>query len=403
MPAIRPAQHRLPHQKQSCKSSTRGPRATAVSCLFLVVLGASAFLSSRKPGLAPSNVKTTSDAALIYVDQGSSSASTNSTGGSTWRVRMWTPELQTQTSVASVEIQGVCELGRLYPAPQGSWIAAQFNCESGSYVSLMDLTSGKEVPLGKNLAETTFFLSWSAQGDAIILKGEGPAKPTVYRVDVGTLRSQVLPVPGETYDLSFSPDGRRMLYSLSYGLGRGSETWSADADGNNARRILSDPEHILAFVRWSPTGQGISFLRMEDSTTPFTLGELFVADPNGRNQVVLDQADAGHGYEPAWSPDGTYLAYVTRENPADKLADLVAENLQSNLSVVNVKRREVRRVTQFQRTMVADPSWSPDGQYLAFSVKAGKNAGIWAWTVGGAEIRQLAPSASAQSPAWIVR
>jgi len=56
---------------------------------------------------------------------------------------------------------------------------------------------------------------------------------------------------------------------------------------------------------------------MPDSNIPFTVGELWVTNGDGNNPVLLGEADAGHGYEPAWSPDGAQIAFLGRENKSD--------------------------------------------------------------------------------------
>lgn len=56
---------------------------------------------------------------------------------------------------------------------------------------------------------------------------------------------------------------------------------------------------------------------MPDNNIPFTIGELWLADPHGQACTLLDnQAAAGYGYPPIWSPDGRTLTYVRRQNPS---------------------------------------------------------------------------------------
>ena len=91
-----------------------------------------------------------------------------------------------------------------------------------------------------------------------------------------------------------------------------------DRNGRNREQIINDPVHIIAYPRWSPTGDNIAYIRMPDSNVPFTVGELVLADGNGRNERVIAPADAGHGYPPVWSPDGRQVAFVVRENERER-------------------------------------------------------------------------------------
>jgi Tol biopolymer transport system component len=148
----------------------------------------------------------------------------------------------------------------------------------------------------------------------------------------------LLPLLGYTYNLAYSPEGSQMIYSLTYGLGYGSQTWIANADGQNARLALEDPQSIIAFARWSPRGDRPAYIRMDDNNIPFTVGELWLADSNGNNAVLAGQADAGHGYEPAWSPDGAIVAFVGRENGEDTWTDQDADRLASNIYMAAVDK-----------------------------------------------------------------
>lgn len=208
-------------------------------------------------------------------------------------------------------------------------------------------------------------------------------------------------VPPFTYDVALSPDGKRVLYALSRGLGFGSEVWIMDRNGHNREQIIHDPANIIAYPRWSPTGEAMAYIRMEDSNIPFTVGELVLADGNGRGERVIAAVDAGHGYPPAWSPDGREVAFVVRENPESAAADIAASYLESNLYLADVASRSVRAVTRFEGALTEAPAWSPDGAWLAFSTDAGGVADVWLVEVASGEVQQITRSANACCPVWV--
>jgi len=45
--------------------------------------------------------------------------------------------------------------------------------------------------------------------------------------------------------------------------------------------------------------------------------------------------------------------------------------------------------------------WSPDGEFLAFSVTAEDGADVWAYEVQGKRLHQVTHGANAQCPAWL--
>ncbi len=309
--------------------------------------------------------------------------------------------VDTASTLARMEIPEQCEVSGLYAAPRGQWVAVQVNCEDGGYVQVVHAVSGQVRGLDADLGQDSLFLNWTPDGNEMIVKVDVISNPRVYRVHVANGRAEQLPVPETTYDVALSQNGRRMLYSLTQGLGYGSETWIADVDGGNARRVLADPTHIVAFARWSPTGERIAYVRMPDSNVPFTVGELWVMDGEGNSPVLLGEADAGHGYEPAWSPDGEQIAFVVRENRDDRAADWRAERLASNVYVADVGERTLAPVTQFDGALTESPVWSPDGAYLAFSSTAGGGPDMWVFDVRGKNLRQATRGANGRHPTWL--
>jgi Tol biopolymer transport system component len=149
-------------------------------------------------------------------------------------------------------------------------------------------------------------------------------------------------------------------------MGFGSELWSARENGQSPARVVVDEASIIAFARPSPTGELVAFIKIPDSETPFSNGELWVVDEENGEGKMLAEADAGHGYAAAWSPDGSQLAFVVRSNPEDPRADTSIEALKSNIAVVEVASGETALVTRFEQGRATSPTWSPDGNTLAF-------------------------------------
>lgn len=199
-----------------------------------------------------------------------------------------------------------------------------------------------------------------------------------------------------------------MIYSLTQGLGYGSETWIADVDGQNAQRVLLEPRHIIAFARWSPSGEAIAYIRMLDSNIPFTVGELWVMGGDGQNPILLGNADAGHGYRPAWSPDGQQIAFVVRELVSDstdiesEVASYVAGQLVSNIYLANLNNKSIISATKFNDALTETPVWSQEGDYLAFgSTAGGSGMDVWVLDTRNSQLYQVTHGMKARYPAWL--
>lgn len=294
-----------------------------------------------------------------------------------------------------------CQLWGLNAAPRGPWLAVETACGEGGAVQLIDAGTGEVKALPADLGPDSMFLGWLANGNEVLVRINTLGTPQVYHVAAETNTAALLNVPPQTYQVDIAPDGGSMLYALTYGLGHGSELWRAAVDGGNAQRLMADPHHIIAYPRFSPSGDRIAYIRMPDSNIPFTVGELWVMNADGTHATWLAAADAGHGYAPTWSPAGTQLAFVVRENAADVRANQQAERLLSNVYLADINTQAVVAVTQFPAAWVEAPVWSPDGQTLAFSVQQNGARDIWAYDLPTLALRAVTEGANARYPTWL--
>jgi TolB protein len=295
----------------------------------------------------------------------------------------------------------LCEVFGLHDSPNGRWIAIDIGCATGSHTLLLDVATGQVRPAEPEPWRESFFLNWAPAGDSFLLRVDPIGDDLILLVNVRNGRFERMDVPPFTYDVAFSPDGKRVLYAISRGLGFGSEVWIMDRNGRNREQIINDPAHIIAYPRWSPTGDTIAYIRMPDSNVPFTVGELVLADGSGRNERVIAPADAGHGYPPVWSPDGRQVAFVVRENAEDSAADVDAPYLESNVYLADAASGSVRAMTRFEGVLTDGPAWSPDGTWLAFSTDTGGVADVWVMEVASGEVQQVTQSANARCPVWV--
>jgi hypothetical protein len=290
-----------------------------------------------------------------------------------------------------------CGLFDTFPAPHGQFLAVELSCTNGQSVLFLDAETGTiTLPFPTT---DSHFLAWQSDGLAAYLKVDSLTAPRIVRAYVGG-RQDIISIPEFTYDLAAKPASNDFTFTLSRGLGYGSELYLARQDGRDATLLYSDQLNYLSFARFSPDGKQIAFIKIPDTQTPFTMGELWVVDADGANARKLAGADAGHGYAANWSPDGTRIAYVVRENPQDEAADQSSEALVSNIYVVEVDSGQVTRLTFFEEGYAETPRWSPDGNTLAFTVVINGRMNVFIADVQSGEVKPLGIE-SACCPAWM--
>jgi tricorn protease-like protein len=277
-------------------------------------------------------------------------------------------------------------MGGVYAAPRGPKLAIELTCGFGPAVVLLDTATAQfEQPITDS---DSHFLAWAPAGDALYLKVNSVNLPAVLKWHLDG-EQESLKISEYTYDLSPAPRGDDFVYSFSAGMGMGSAMRLTSRLGDPGEQIALDDLNYLALARWSPDGQRIAFIKIPDSATPFTVGELWVMDADGGHARRLAEADAGHGTPPAWSPDGQYIAFVVRENAEDARADVSATALISNLYLVNVGTGESTHITDFEGARVLELSWMPGSDAIAFTAVLDDRMTVFLQNTTSGEMKQV--------------
>jgi hypothetical protein len=72
------------------------------------------------------------------------------------------------------------------------------------------------------------FLAWTEYGRSVALRVDSLGDPHIVRVNVDTLETETIAIPGFTYDLAAQPFTYQFSFTFSRGLGQGSELWLAN-------------------------------------------------------------------------------------------------------------------------------------------------------------------------------
>ena len=290
-----------------------------------------------------------------------------------------------------------CTLFDVFPAPVGPYILIELSCPNGQTVLFLDTeTESITQPVTDS---DSHFLSWAVNGQSAYLKVDSLGNARVMQAFTDG-KSKDMDVAGWTYDLSSKPNSNEFIFTFSRGLGYGSELHFTANNGRSANPLYADAHNYISFARYSPDGAQIAFIKIPDSATPFTVGELWVMEADGSNPRKLVDADAGHGYAANWSPDGTRIAFVKRENPEDQTADQASDSLISNIYIIDIQSGTSVQVTHLEQGRVETPHWSPHGNSLAFNTVIDGRMNVSTVDIATGQTRSLIP-ASTCCPAWI--
>lgn len=240
---------------------------------------------------------------------------------------------------------------------------------------------------------------WSPDGRFIAFTSDGPGNRLSFVTAVdGTGRKQVADTG--TGVPVWSPAHARLAFSCCEGfLGYVSVV---DTDGRGFARRLDETagtDWALDPV-WSPDGARIAFTRSvrSDNEVGF-VDELFLIDADGANimQITLTDGGAYGSRRPVWSPDGSRIAF-TRFRDLDPAPNV--SNVDAELMVVSVDGSGQRQVADTQGDDYF-PAWSPDGTRIAFVNSTQSRDTIFVVNADGTDQRSLAATSGDQwVPEW---
>jgi TolB protein len=164
------------------------------------------------------------------------------------------------------------------------------------------------------------------------------------------------------------------------------EIWVADAGGGNLRRITNFRGPDVS-PTWNPkTNAQLAWVSGRTG-----LPQIYIMDQDGSNIQRL--TDGGYAVSPSWSPNGQLLAFSwnRKYGPGDPGG--------VDIHVIDIASKNYLQLTH-ESGSNDFPSWAPDGRHIVFERTIGGHSQIWSMLADGTEQHQLTQTGNNFMPNW---
>ncbi len=240
---------------------------------------------------------------------------------------------------------------------------------SSTLAAASTLLAGLSLPGGSAQVRVDGSTAPSGQQGRIAFVREQGGDRTLWTINAdGTGLARLTSPPEHVDDPRWSPDGRRIYFATD--RNDRYQLFVMSSDGSGAAQLTTNTTWDDDQPGLSPDGGSIVF-----RANPFATFDLWMIDASGAHLRKLIAASARR-QNPAWSPDGTLIAFAS---------DL-------GIAVTDPAGSAPRSLTGQPGDI--EPSWSPDGRRIAYS-----HAGLFLMDADGSSPLQLTSSRD-RGPTW---
>ncbi|HWR17266.1 MAG TPA: Tol-Pal system beta propeller repeat protein TolB [Terriglobales bacterium] len=167
------------------------------------------------------------------------------------------------------------------------------------------------------------------------------------------------------------------------------EIYIADANGSNLKRVTAYKGPDVSPV-WNPkTNAQIAWVSGRTG-----LPQIYIMDSDGTNvQRITDQ---GYAVSPSWSPNGQYLAFAWIRHYGPGAPG------NQDIYVMDIASKRIVQLTSGGGRNDF-PSWSPDNRHIVYQSDRNGRWQIWSMLADGTKQQQLTKSGENTQPNWSFR
>jgi Tol biopolymer transport system component len=175
------------------------------------------------------------------------------------------------------------------------------------YVMRADGTGARDVT---NNPASDIHPHWTPDGTKIVFNSlrDDPNAYDIYVMNAdGTGVKRLTATPDDETCAQLSPDGRHMLFLRGFGNGN-NDIMLADADAKNAVNLSATPGALEGWPSWSPDGRRVLY-----SSSRSGVYVIYVVNVDGTElRPLTDGMATSEDARAAWSPDGSKIVFTRR-------------------------------------------------------------------------------------------
>jgi Tol biopolymer transport system component len=274
-------------------------------------------------------------------------------------------------------------------SPDGHKIAYAHDKDGNWDIYVMDVSKGDVSRLTSDpgMDDTP---AWSPDGSKIAFMSSRNGTFQLYSMDADGTNQQRLIDSKEHAGLpSWSPDGRKIAFIKA--LSKGEAVCILYVDSGSQSCPLTEVYNVYHVLAWSRDGTKLAFSKGDG---------VYVSDVEDGSTKRL----AWTAWNPAWSPTGEQIAYI---NSPDTAGDVVEGHPLNDLFVMNSDGTNQKAVGHLNSNWLVwdGPAWSPDGSKIAFVVHEGiDKRAIYVIGSDGSNLKRITDRwYSVERPVWAPR
>ena len=251
---------------------------------------------------------------------------------------------------------GILKLAPCFVPGSGDVVYSAHNIPNRVSLIRLKIADGTQEPLYPNMTDHQFDAAWSADGryHCFAMSSTSPQLVLVIKNLQENREAQFRPLDARATARTprFTPDGRRIVFTLSDGGGQ--QIASVDVQGKNLQKLTAS-QGLNCWPAISPDGAKIAFGSSRDGHF-----QIYVMNSDGGNVTRLTNSPS-RDMRPNWSPDGKRIAFTSTRDGNHEIYVMQADG-----------SRPVRLTDHPERDDF--PVWHPNGrQILTVSERAGRH------------------------------